>query len=142
MQQHSHDPIIAPETFAKVQEQLAKRLEKRNWSGSQHPFANRLICATCGQFYGHKVWHNANNTERYDVWYCNHRYRADKTCDSPILREKDIRSAFEAILRRRKDPDPTYSDERWRTLVESVTVFPDRRLSFKLTEGKEIAVRV
>ena len=140
--ENSHDPIIAPETFAKVQEQLAQRLEKRNWSGSQHPFANRLICAACGQFYGHKVWHNVNNTERYDVWYCNHRYRADKTCDSPILREKDIRSAFEAILRRRKDPDPTYSDERWRTLVESVTVFPDRRLSFKLTEGKEIAVHV
>ena len=53
--ENSHDPIIAPETYDKVQEQLTKRLERRNWSGSQHPFANRLICATCGQFYGHKV---------------------------------------------------------------------------------------
>ena len=81
-------------------------------------------------------------TERYDVWYCNHRYRADKSCGSPILREKEIKRAFEAVLRKRKLPDPTYSDERWRTLVESVTVFPDRRLNFKLTEGKEIAMRV
>lgn len=140
--ENSHDPIIDPETFDRVQELLVSRYEKRGYSGSEHPFANRLICSDCGGFYGHKVWHNASNTERYDVWYCNQRYHGDKTCESPILREKEIQSAFEAVLKRAKASDQTYSEKCWRILVESVTIYPDRRLSFKLTEGKEIEVRI
>ena len=140
--ENSHEPIISPEVFDKVQELLEQRYKKRNWSGSNRPFANRIVCGECGQFYGHKVWHNRHNTERYHVWYCNHRYDGCSTCKTPILREREIRQAFEAVLKKLKTPDPTYSDERWRTLVECVTVFPDRRLSFKLTEGKEIEIRI
>ena len=140
--ENSHDPIIDPVTFDRVQEILRSRNEGRNWSGSQHPFANRLVCAECGQFYGHKVWHNRHNTERYNVWYCNHRYNDGKTCESPILRENEIRGAFEAVLKQKRVSNPSFSEERWRTLVESVTVYPDRRLRLKLAEGKDIEVCV
>lgn len=140
--ENSHDPIIDPHSFDQVQALLESRYEKRNYSGSLHPFANRLVCAECGHYYGHKVWHNRHNTERYDVWYCNRRYNDSKTCGSPILREKEIKTAFELILKRRKAPDPTYSDERWRTLVECVTVYPDRKLRFKLKEGSDECVRI
>lgn len=140
--ENSHDPIIDQVTFDRVQELLGSRYERRGISGSEHPFANRIICSECGGLYGHKVWHDAKNTKKYDIWYCNQRYRGEKTCDSPILREKEVKEAFEKVLKRKHEPDATYSDERWRTLVESVTVFPDRRLSFRLTEGKEFEVRV
>ena len=140
--ENSHDPIIEPEIFDRVQELLEIRYKKRKYSGSNHPFANHLICSECGQYYGHKVWHNRHNTERYHVWYCNHRYDGGSTCESPILREKEIVMAFEAVLKKQNAPDPTYSEERWRSEVECVTVHPDRKLSFKLTGGTEVSVRI
>lgn len=140
--ENSHDAIVSPEIFDKVQELMVERYGKRKWSGSKHPFANKLICAECGQFFGHKVWHNRHNTERYNVWYCNHRYDGGKICNSPVLREREIEKAFERMLEYLKELKPSYSEERWRTLVDSVTIFPDRRMSFKLTDGKEIEVRL
>ena len=138
--ENSHDPIIEPEIFDQVQERLNKHCARRSKIRSSNPFANRIICGDCGEFYGHKVWHNRNNTRRYDVWYCNHRY--DEKCQTPVLHEDEIKAAFMAMLSKTGAECPEYSEESWRALVDNITVFSDRRMVFKLLDGKDVVICV
>ena len=91
---NSHEPIIEPEVFDRVQEMLAEYTKRRAKVRTKHPFAGKLICGDCGEFYGHKVWRLRSTGEHYDVWYCNHKYDGDKVCDSPRLRETEVKEAF------------------------------------------------
>ena len=134
--EHSHEPIIDPETFDRVQELLAKRRPYKSKLRDGSPFCNKLICADCGGFFGHKVWHNHGNTKRYDIWYCNQRYRGNKVCETPILYESDIKRAFEQLLCS-IGKKAEYSPERWRELVDSVSVQSDKMLVFTLNDGSK-----
>lgn len=138
--EHSHEPIIEPSVFDLVQKKLAKRTALGAKYQSSHPFACTIICGDCGGFYGHKVRRNRNNTERYDVWYCNQKYGNAEVCRTPVLREADIRGVFEAALKKRGEDNPTYSDKRWRGMVESVTVTTNRRIQFLFSDGKKAEI--
>lgn len=122
---NSHAPIIEPEIFDRVQEIIAKRRPYKSGLRDKHSFSSKLICGDCGSFYGHKSWHNQANTERHDVWYCNHKYRGNTKCLTPILSEEEIRMIFQSALQKREEDDCTYSDERWRKMIESVTINRD-----------------
>lgn len=137
--EHSHDPIVDAETFDRVQKKLAEH-QRRARIRSRSPFAGKIFCADCGMFYGHKVWHNRANTERYDVWYCNHKYEGESVCRTPVLREKDIIFAFETMQRKRGVANTSYSEKRWREAVEKVTVARDQSMTFLLTDGSEIRI--
>ena len=140
----SHPPIIEPEVFMRVQRELERRRNARPRKvGTGSPFANRIVCSDCGAFYGHKVWQSRGvAAKRTDVWYCNHRYNGEEKCTTPTLREADIQAAFVKVLKRRKQPEPNYSDSLWRQLVESVTISPDRKAAFLLTDGHTVTVEV
>lgn len=133
---NSHDPIIEPEVFDRVQEMLAEYTKRRAKVRTKHPFAGKLICGDCGEFYGHKVWRLRSTGEHYDVWYCNHKYDGDEVCDSPRLRETEVKEAFGKMLQKCGDPNPVYTDKRWGELVESVTVYKGNHLTFTLTSGE------
>ena len=137
---NSHDPIIEPEVFDRVQEMLAEYTKRRAKVRTKHPFAGKLICGDCGEFYGHKVWRLRSTGERYDVWYCNHKYDGDKVCDSPRLRETEVKEAFGKMLKKYADPNPVYTDKRWSELVESVKVCKDNHLTFTLTSGEIVKI--
>ena len=137
---NSHDPIIEPEVFDRVQEMLAEYTKRRAKVRTKHPFAGKLICGDCGEFYGHKVWRLRSTGEHYDVWYCNHKYDGDKACDSPRLRETEVKEAFRKMLQKCGDPNPVYTDKRWGELVESVKVYKDNRLTFTLTSGEVVKI--
>ena len=138
--QNSHDPIIDPVVFDEVQERLRKRSTYRAKIRDDSPFSNKLICGDCGGFYGHKVWHNRNNTERYDVWYCNQKYGHGEKCQSPVAREKQLWEAFRTVLKKKGETTPTITEEHWRKNVESVTIYADRRMVFRLTDGTGLEV--
>lgn len=121
-----------------VQEKLKRHCANRSKIRSSHPFANRIICGDCGSFYGHKVWHNRSNTERYDVWYCNHRYHQGETCRTPFLREDEIKAAFSVVLSQKNGVKAEYSEQQWRSQVESVTVYSDRTMKFLFSDGTEV----
>ena len=137
---NSHEPIIEPEVFDRVQSMLPTSAKRRAKVRTKHPFAGKLICGDCGSFYGHKVWRLRSTGERYNVWYCNHKYDGDKTCDSPRLRDEEIKAAFEKMLQKCSDANPVYTDERWNKLVESVKVCRGGHLIFTLTEDRVVKV--
>lgn len=138
--ERSHDPIIDPEVFDRVQQKLAERSPYRQKIRNSSPLCNKIICGECGAFYGHKVWHNRAGTERYDIWYCNERYKGGDKCSTPTLREHEIKTAFAEALRQSGNADTKFSEAKWRELVENVTVLPERKLDFLLTDGKKIQV--
>ena len=137
---NSHEPIIDPAVFDQVQAMIAKRRPHKAMLRDTSPFCNKLICGDCSSFYGHKVWHNRANTERYDIWYCNHKYGKTEKCQTPFLREDEIRHAFEAMLRKHGEADSSSGDARWRDMVDSAVVGSDRSIKFLLTSGEEIVI--
>lgn len=137
---NSHDPIIEPEVFDRVQEMLAEYTKRRAKVRTKHPFAGKLICGDCGEFYGHKVWRLRSTGEYYDVWYCNHKYDGNEVCDSPRLRETEVKEAFGKMLQKCGDPNPVYTDERWSELVESVKVCRGNHLTFTLMSGEIVKI--
>lgn len=137
--QNSHEPIIDPQVFDRVQEKLKKRSKNHRGLRDKSPFCNKLICADCGSYYGHKVWHNRANTEHYDVWYCYHKYDGAKKCETPILHENEIRIAYEKMLKTR-GIDERFSESRWYELVEEVMVLRDKRMVFMLCDGMQVEV--
>ena len=137
---NSHEPIIEPEVFDRVQEMLAEYTKRRAKVRTKHPFAGKLICGDCGEFYGHKVWRLRSTGEHYDVWYCNHKYDGNKVCDSPRLRESEVKEAFRKMLQKCGDPNPVYTDKQWSELVESVKVYKGNHLTFTLTSGEIVKI--
>lgn len=137
---NSHEPIIEPEVFDRVQSMLATSAKRRAKVRTKLPFAGKLICGDCGSFYGHKVWRLRSTGERYNVWYCNHKYDGDRAYESPRLRDEEVKAAFEKMLQKCSDPNPVYTDEKWNELVESVKVCRGGHLIFTLTEGRVVKV--
>ena len=137
---NSHEPIIEPEVFDRVQSMLATSAKRRAKVRTKLPFAGKLICGDYGSFYGHKVWRLRSTGERYNVWYCNHKYDGDRACESPRLRDEEVKAAFEKMLQKCSDPNPVYTDEKWNELVESVKVCRGGHLIFTLTEGRVVKV--
>ncbi len=91
--ENSHEPIIDPLFFERVQEELARRKALgRSYSGKTI-FSCRLICADCGHYLGSKVW---NSTDKYRrvIWQCNNKFKGECRCATPHLTENDIKSRF------------------------------------------------
>lgn len=89
----SHPAIIDPETFDIVQNEIKKRRPNRRQLNSNSPFAAKLVCSECGGYYGSKVWHS-NSKYRSQIWQCNRKYADGKVCETPYIREDELKTAF------------------------------------------------
>ena len=99
--EHSHEPIITPEEFDKVQTEFERRKKiSRRYSGKSI-FSSRIICGDCGSFFGSKVW-NSTGKYRRVIWQCNNKFKGEHKCETPHLDEETIKArflvAFNAIL--------------------------------------------
>lgn len=99
--EHSHEPIITPEEFGKVQIEFERRKRiSRQYSGKSI-FSSRIICGDCGAFFGSKVW-NSTSKYRRVIWQCNNKFKGEHKCETPHLDEETIKTrfvgAFNAIL--------------------------------------------
>lgn len=97
--QNSHPAIIDEDTFELVQLELKRRGEEGSSIRNNSPFTAKIICGDCGSYFGHKVFHGKEKC-RQDVWYCNHRYEREKPCKTPIIKEVDLKAAYEQVLAR------------------------------------------
>ncbi len=77
----SHEAIIEPETFDRVQDLIELRSKHKHFSGSTI-FSTKIQCGCCGEWYGSKVWR------------CNAKYNKENRCTTPHLTEDEIKAAF------------------------------------------------
>lgn len=91
--ENSHEAIIDPLLFDRVQEEIARRKALgRSYSGKSI-FSSRLICGDCGHYLGSKVW-NSTNKYRRVIWQCNNKFKGECKCDTPHLTEETIKAKF------------------------------------------------
>jgi DNA invertase Pin-like site-specific DNA recombinase len=91
--ENSHPAIIDPKTFNLVQIEIEKRQPNRRQLNNNSPFAAKIICGACGGYYGSKVWHSTSKY-RYHIWQCNRKYANENQCNTPHLRENELKQAF------------------------------------------------
>lgn len=95
--EHSHEPIITPEEFDKVQTELARRKRiSRQYSGKSI-FSSRIVCGDCGSYFGSKVW-NSTSKYRRVIWQCNSKFKGEHKCETPHLDEETIKARFVTAL--------------------------------------------
>ncbi len=95
--ENSHPAIIDEETFDLVQTELAKRGGCSRGRRAKSVFDHKVICGDCGHFYGQKLWYS-DSRERVYVWRCTHKYDTEPNCQTPVVREGDLKSAFLATF--------------------------------------------
>lgn len=88
--ENSHPPIISPELFDYVQNEILRRKGNRY---SKSCFSGRIICGDCGSVYGSKVWHSTSKYRRI-IWQCNGKFKVDKKCSTPHLYDKQLQDLF------------------------------------------------
>lgn len=86
----SHPAIIDKETFDLA---ASIRKKRRGSPGRQTDslFRGKLICGCCGHVYSLI----GGRTRLY--WQCNHRYGISEQCENPIIYDKTLRIALEAL---------------------------------------------
>ena len=95
--EHSHEAIIKPAEWDKVQLELARRKNSPRYTVCNSPFAGKIICGDCGEIFGSKVWHSTSKYRR-TIWRCNAKYESGDTCSTPHLYEDDLKQHFITAL--------------------------------------------
>ena len=91
----SHAPIIPPDEWDAVQDEIARRKTLGRPVSCQSPFATKIKCGDCGAWFGSKVW-QSNTKYRRIIWRCNDRYnkRGKRDCQTSHIKEDDIMAKF------------------------------------------------
>ncbi len=99
--ENSHEPIIDKETFAKVQQELARRAEKFQpnapFSG-EYPFTGLIRCGFCGGYFRRKITASGTKYAK-PVWICNtfNTYGKD-VCSAQQIPEKILIEKTSEVL--------------------------------------------
>ena len=97
--ENSHEAIISPEEWEKVQMELSRRKNSGRRTHCNSPFAAKLVCGDCGEYYGSKVWHSTSKYRR-TIWQCNAKFKGEEKCRTPHLYEEDLKEYFVIALSR------------------------------------------
>lgn len=61
---------------------------------NHHIFSSKIVCSSCGAYYGPKTWH-FNTKYRRTTWRCNKKYtKTEEPCKIHHLRKENIKNAF------------------------------------------------
>lgn len=100
----SHPAIIDKEMWEAVQLEMERRrnfalqygIQKLEYATTENPFAGRVICGSCGQVFGRKVWNSTDDRLRRIIWRCNGKYveKGKKGCDSRHIDDRVLYQAF------------------------------------------------
>ena len=94
----SHDAIVSPETFELVQKEIERRCSRKG-GFYDSPFSNKVICGSCGSYYGHRVWHSNESCIKH-IWRCNDKYHHDTVCNTPKFEDHEMEKAFLLVANR------------------------------------------
>ena len=100
----SHPAIIDKEMWEAVQLEMERRrdfarehgIQKLEYASEDNPFAGRVICGSCGQVFGRKVWNSTDDRFRRIVCRCNGKYvvKGEKGCESRHIDDGVLYQAF------------------------------------------------
>ena len=86
----THEPIIEPDVFDKVQELIKKKASEckpKQFRKSLYPFTGLIECGCCHNNYNHKI-NNTNKPWRSEVWVCRTK-NENNVCHCPNSPIKD-----------------------------------------------------
>lgn len=92
-----HEPIVSPETYQMVQEEMRRRKEAGSNMQCVSIFSSRIICGDCGGYYGRKIWHSSTKYTAWH-WHCNAKFQKRKHCETPTLKEESFEEAFVEVF--------------------------------------------
>ena len=139
-------PILDPETFDRVQEEMAKRAAKRpasekaktpfgRYSG-KYALSALVVCGKCGALYRRVTWYRKG--EKKIMWRCGARLDNKQNCtESPTLEEADLQAAvMEAISRQylHKDADMETTLQSIRSVLTPETADSEYAIRTKINE--------
>ena len=85
----NHEAIIEPKIWNFVQDLIENRPRYNN-----DIFSSKIVCETCGSYFGPKTWHSNTKYERV-IWRCNKKYiNKGKPCKTSHLYENEVKNAF------------------------------------------------
>ena len=100
----SHPAIIDKEMWEAAQLEMERRrnfaleygIQKLEYATADNPFAGRVICGSCGQVFGRKVWNSTDDRFRRIIWRCNGKYvvKGEKGCESRHIDDEVLYQAF------------------------------------------------
>lgn len=107
----SHPVIMDKEIWEAVQLEYAT---------TSNPFAGRVICGSCGQIFGRKVWKSTDDRFRRIIWRCNGKYPAkgEKGCESRHVDDVVLYQAFVNVFNRMAE-NKDYFLDKWKGMRES-----------------------
>ena len=93
--ENSHPPIVNPEIFDLVQDEIQKNRALGTNRSAVHCFSGRVICGECQGLFGSKTW-NSNGKNKRTVWQCNEKYKVtgQVSCHTPAIRKDQLQKAF------------------------------------------------
>lgn len=114
-----HEPIVSPETYQMMQEEMRRRKESGSNMQCVSIFSSRIICGDCGGYYGRKIWHSSTKYTAWH-WHCNAKFQKRKYCETPTLKEESLEETFVEVFNRLiADKDEIM--ENYRLCIDAVT---------------------
>ena len=124
----SHPAIIDKVMWEAVQLEMDRRrnfalqygIQKLEYATTDNPFAGRVICGSCGQIFGRKVWNSTDDRFRRIIWRCNGKYSAkgEKGCESRHIDDGVLYQAFVDVFNTLVE-NKDYFLDKWKELRES-----------------------
>ena len=146
----SHPAIIEKEMWEAVQLEMERRrnyalqhgLQKLEYATTDNPFAGRVICGSCGQVFGRKVWNSTDDRLRRIIWRCNGKYvtKGKKGCDSQHIDDGVLYQAFVDVFNAMIE-NKDYFLDKWKGMRESDNTlqhFKTKQFSKIITETEKI----
>jgi len=144
----SHPAIIDKEMWEAVQLEMDRRrlyavehgIQKIEHATNSNPFAGRVICGSCGQIFGRKVWNSTDDRLRRIIWRCNGKYvvKGKKSCDSRHIDDGMLYKAFINVFNAMVENTDNFM-EKWRERLGSENAFQryKTRQFIQMTEDAE-----
>jgi len=84
------------------------------------PLAGSVICGSCGQISGRKVWNSTNDKLRRIIWLCNGKFveNGKKGCQSRHIDDGVLYQAFVDVFNTLVE-NKDYFIDKWKELRES-----------------------
>ena len=124
----SHPAIIDKEMWEAVQLEMERRrnfalqygIQKLEYATTSNPFAGRVICGSCGQVFGRKVWNSTDDRFRRIIWRCNGKYPAkgEKGCESRHVDDGVLYQAVVNVFNMMAE-NKDYFLDKWKGMRES-----------------------